>query len=138
MKYSYSICHPEKENIEYPLKKMDKYQIIEFVENYPWRSILEKMESLPDEKIHFSPSLEFKNDSNDRSLGLTATLDDNKIEFSLWYNRPVATTGLLKFLGKKSIMKVIDKWGFDKAASFEHLKTFLNKDYDRMEKIMTE
>lgn len=136
MTYNYSICHPDNENIEYPKKVLIEDEVLEMVKNYPWLDILKSMEKIPDEKIHFSPSLDFVHSKNKISLGISATLENNNPEFSLWYNRPVKSRRLFGLLSDKVKMKVIDKWGFnlDEAIKIYHI--FLSEKYSTLERVM--
>ena len=138
MTYKYSICHPDKFEIEYPETELNSYEVIELIKYYSWLEILKSMDNIPDEKIYYSPSLDFENLSDKRSLGITATLENGKPEFSLWYNRPVKTRPLFGLLSEKTKMKVTDKWDFslDKAIEYYHL--FLNRNYEKLERLMTE
>ena len=138
MTYKYSICHPDKSEIEYPETELNSYEVIELIKYYSWLEILKSMDNIPDEKIYYSPSLGFENLSNKRSLGITATLENGKPEFSLWYNRPVKIRPLFGLLAEKTKMKVTDKWDFtlDKAIEYYHL--FLNRNYEKLERLMTE
>ena len=137
MKYQYSICHPDKYDIEYPTETLDRYQVKDMVETYPWLKILKSMEKMPSDKINYSPSLDFTNIKSNHSFCLTAELKDEKIEFSLWYNRPIKSKILFGLLGYSTVLKVVDKWSFNKESAFENLQLFLDKNYISLEKIMT-
>ena len=47
MTYTYSICHPEKENIEYRNTPISGNEVLEIAKSYPWI-----------EKLRFSDSLD--------------------------------------------------------------------------------
>lgn len=138
MIYKYSICHPDKPEIEYPENNLNDSEIINLIRLYPWTNILKSMEKIHEDRIFFSPSLDFKEMNEKRSLGITATLENGRPEFSLWYNRPIKSRPLFGLLGEKTKMELIDKWGFtlEKAVQYYHL--FLEKNYQRLEKLMTE
>lgn len=138
MTYTYSICHPDKSEIEYPEKELNSDEVIELIKKYSWLDILKSMSQIPNEKIYYSPSLDFKHLVDNRSLGITATLENEKPEFSLWYNRPVKIRPLFGLLAERTKMQVVDKWDFslDKAIEYYHL--FLNQNYEKLEKLMTE
>ncbi len=136
MNYKYSICYPDKENIEYPNKVLTESQVLEMAKNYPWKEQLELLNSLPDEKVCYSPSLDFTNTKTEHSFCLTADNTNGELNFSLWYNRPVKIKPLFGLLGEKTVMKVIDKWSFHPEEAYKHLKTFLDKNYHEIERIM--
>ena len=57
MSYKYSICHPEKSEIEYPNQILSEKEVKEKVLNYPWINELKKMKLMKENEIHYSPSL---------------------------------------------------------------------------------
>lgn len=138
MNYKYSICHPEKQEIEYPEKELNRYEVIEMIEYYAWLDILNEMEKLPQGKVFYSPSLGFSNEADKKSLDLSATLENGKPEFSLWYNREVKRRPLFGLLSEKTEMSVIDKWDFSLEKALEYFKIFLDRDYIKLEKLMNE
>ncbi len=137
MTYQYSICHPDKPEIEYPSEVLDSYKVTDIAKNYPWLKILKSMEQIPNEEINYSPSLDFTNIKDKHSLCLTAELKKGELEFSLWYNRPKSSRVLFGLLGNRTVMKVVDKWNFDKISALKNLQLFLDKDYKTLEQIMT-
>jgi hypothetical protein len=138
MSYTYSICHPEKEEIEYPSTALDEKGVLEIAMNYVWDEKLDILEDLPEDDIFYSPSIDFTNTVSKHSFCLTAMRDkNNQLEFSLWYNRKVKYKVLFGLLGKKEKMQVVDKWGFSKKDALEYLKVFLDKEYKELEALMT-
>lgn len=137
MTYKYSICYPDKENIEYPAKLLGKEEVLDMAQNYPWIEQLKLSDSLT-KKIYYSPSIDFTHIKDEHSFCLTAGMNKDRLEFSIWYNRPVKTKPLFGLLGEKIKLRVVDKWSFDKQTALKHLETFLNQDYRRIERIMTE
>ena len=138
MTYKYSICHPDKPNIEYPEKKLNGDEVIEMIKFYPWLDILKLMDKIPDERIYYSPSLDFESSSDKRNLCITATLESGKPKFSLWYQRPVIIRPLFGLLPKKTRIKVIDKWGFNLDQAIEYYQLFLDRQFEKLERLMTE
>lgn len=136
MIYTYSICHPDKYKIEYPDKELNKDEVIEMIKEYSWLEILKSMDSIPDDKIFYSPSLDFKSIADNRHLGITATLENGIPEFSLWYNRPITSQKLFGLLKEKVEMKVIDKWEFSLEKALEYYTIFLSRDYEKLERLM--
>ncbi|TBN04045.1 hypothetical protein EYD45_08520 [Hyunsoonleella flava] len=137
MNYKYSICHPDKPEIEYIDTLLNEEEVLEIAGSYPWVQQLELLHSLKDGDVCYNPSLDFVNESNKFSLGLTAQMANKSLEFSLWYNRKVQKNVLFGLLGKKVTMDVIDKWGFSKNEALSYLKIFLNRDFNKLEKLMT-
>lgn len=138
MSYTYSICHPENEEIEYITDALDKKAVLKVAENYPWEEKLDLLESLLEDEICYNPSLDFTNINNEYSFCLTATRNNNKeLEFSLWYNREVSYKPFFGLLGKKKKKQVIDEWGFSKKDAIEYLKLFLEEQYKELEALMT-
>ena len=84
MTFKYSICHPEKEEIEYKNNLISDKEVLEIANNYPWIEKLNLSKSLNPEDVHYNPSLDFTNSNNGKSFCLTANFDKNeKLEFSI-------------------------------------------------------
>jgi hypothetical protein len=136
MTYKYSICHPEKENIEYRNNPISGNEILDIAGNYPWIEKLNFLNSLDPQNIHYSPSLDFTCIENGKSFCLTANYDKNQnLEFSLWYNRPKKVKVLFGLLGEKEKMVVDDVWGFSLEKSLSYLDHFVNGNYSVIEKL---
>jgi len=102
MTFTYSICYPNKRDIEYRNNPITGNKVVEIAKTYPWEDQLQLLYSLKDEQIHYSPSLDFKCLDNEKSFCLTVQHDKNKkLEFSLWYNRPKKVKALFGLLGEK-------------------------------------
>ena len=136
MTFKYSICHPEKENIEYKNNSISDNEVIKIVEKYPWLEKLKFMDSLNQENVYYNPSLNFTCIENDKSFCLTANYDKNKnLEFSLWYNRPKKVKILFGLLGEKEKMVVDDIWAISFDQSLKHLEDFVNGNYSIIENL---
>ncbi|WNJ20336.1 hypothetical protein [Pontibacter sp. G13] len=134
MTYRYSICYPDNEDIEYHDTPISGTEVLELAQNYPWIEQLKLLE-LTDE-VHYSPSLDFISNENERSFCLTAIYDkNNNLEFSLWYNRPEKVKVLFGLLGEKERMIVDDKWGFSLQQALTYLDYFVNENYALVERI---
>jgi len=133
MNYKYSICHFDKPNIEYLPETFDRYRLVEIIKNHKWQELLLSMSNLKNEEIYFNPSLDFTDLSDNRSLCLTASLENGELEFSLWYNRPVKSRSFFGLLVERTKMKVIDKWGFSLDKALECFELFLDKNYRKLE-----
>ncbi len=136
MTFKYSICHPEKENIEYRNTSISGNEVLEIAKNYPWIEKLNLSDSLNQEDIHYSPSLDFTCIKNGKSFCLTANYDkNNNLEFSLWYNRPKKVKFLFGLLGEKEKMVVDDIWSISFDKSLKYLEHFVNGNYLLIEEI---
>ncbi len=138
MSYTYSICHPEQEEIEYVSDVLGKADVLKVVEGFPWNEKLTLLESLLEGDICYNPSLDFTCTEDKYSFCLTATRNKQKdLEFSLWFNRKVTYKPFFGLLGEKEKMQVIDKRRFSKEDAVEYLKIFLEKDYKELEALMS-
>lgn len=133
MYYKHSICHPENPEIEYPDKKLTAEQVREIARKYPWKQELQKLKTLPPDKINYSPSVDFTNVQDHHSLCLTAEGEPDNFRFSVFYNRPVKRKVLFGLLGEKVVMEVIDK-PFNVQGAFRLLELFLKQEYGSIEK----
>ena len=96
------------------------------------------MEKIPKDELCFSPSVDIINKIDNRSLCITATLEKGKPEFSLWYKRPVTFRPLFGLLSERTRISVIEKWGFNLDNALEYYQIFLEKKYEKLEKMMNE
>jgi hypothetical protein len=136
MNYKYSICHPEKEDIEYKNSPISEKEVLEIAENYPWIEKLKFSDTLKQENVCYSPSLDFTSIENGKSFGLTADYDENgELEFSLWYNRPKKVKILFGLLGEKEKMIVDDFWSLSFEKSLKYLKYFVDGNYSTIEEL---
>jgi hypothetical protein len=136
MAFKYSICHPEKEDIEYRNTPISENEVLEIAKNYPWIEKLKFSDSLNQDNVQYSPSLDFTNIKNGISFCLTADFDKNeKLEFSLWFNRPKRVKVLFGLLGEKERMVVDDFWSLNFEESMKYLKYFVNGNYSTIEKL---
>ncbi|WP_405567126.1 hypothetical protein [Polaribacter sp. Asnod6-C07] len=139
MNFKYSICHPEKEDIEYINSPISEKEVLEIAENYPWIEKLKFSDTLKQENVQYSPSLDFTNIENKKSFCLTAGYDKNgKLEFSLWYSRPKKVKVLFGLLGEKEKMVVDDFWSLNFENSLKYLEHFVNGNYSTIEKLYRE
>ncbi|MBG43839.1 MAG: hypothetical protein CL530_07710 [Aequorivita sp.] len=138
MTFTYSICHPQREELEYKNEPLTRHQVLDIAKNYPWQSQMKIVEALPPEKLCYNPSLDFTCTDNKKSFCLTANYDkDKNIEFSLWYNRPKKVKILFGLLGEKEKMRVDDVWSVSFNKSMEYLEHFVNGNYKLIESLYT-
>ncbi len=134
MTFTYSICHPDKQDIEHKSNPISGREILEIAEQYPWKEKLSLMSSMNEDAIHYSPSLNFTCIENEWSFGLTAdTNNDDELTFSLWYNRSKKVNILFGLLGSSHKMTVDDFWSLDLENSLLYLKHFVKGNYALVE-----
>jgi hypothetical protein len=134
MTYRYSICHPEKEKIEYIDSPISGSEVLSIAKNYPWVKQLQLSDSLDQSKVYYSPSLDFTSINNGQSFCLTADYDKNKqLQFSLWYNRPKKVKVLFGLLGTTEKMVVDDVWGYSFEDAIKYLEHFVDRNYRLVE-----
>ncbi|MCR4030097.1 MULTISPECIES: hypothetical protein [Flavobacterium] len=134
MTFTYSICHPDKKEIECITKVISSNEVLEIATNYSWIQKLNLLDSISPDQIYFNPSLDFKNTANGKSFCLTAHYDEHKNPmFSLWYNRPKKVKVLFGLLGESEKMVVDDFWSLNLDESLKYLKFFLEGKYSEIE-----
>jgi hypothetical protein len=134
--FTYSICHPDKEEIEYKKEIISPKNVLEIAKNYPWMEQLKFSDSLGQESIYYNPSLDFTCVQNQRSFCLTADYNKEKVlEFSLWYNRPKNVKIFFGLLGRKQKVVLDEIWSIDFQMSLEYLQYFVDGDYDKIENL---
>ena len=136
MIFKHSVCHPDKKEIEYINQAISRNEVLEIAKNYPWKQKLDLMESISQDKVFYSPSLDFKCIENEQSFCLTAIYDEQKkLMFSLWYNRPKRVKILFGLLGEKEKMVVDDFWSVDIDEAIKFLEYFVDKNYSKIEEL---
>ena len=104
--------------------------------NYPWMDQLTLLEQLEDDESHYNPSLGFINTESKHELAITAMLEDGKVEFSWWYNRPVTRKPFFGLGGEKTKMVLDDHWQFNLEITLQLLEAFLRNDYQEVRNSM--
>jgi hypothetical protein len=136
MRFKYSICYPNKEDIEYHDKPISGDEALEIAKNYPWEQQLNLFYSLDEDKICFNPSLDFGCLENGLSFCLTAEFDKTKeLQFSLWYNRPKKVKTFFGLFGESEKMIVDDVRSYNLQDSLSYLKSFVEGEYQQVEKL---
>lgn len=134
--FKHTICYPDQSKIERPEKLLDKNEAFELAKNYPWLSQVQLMNGMPSDDVYYSPSLEFIETIEGRSLTLTAELENDELDFSLWYIRPIEIKVFFGLLGKNTRKKGINKWSVSLEESLNCLELFLDKKFDAVESIV--
>lgn len=136
MTFKYSICHPDKEQIEYKNSPISGSEVLTIARNYNWIEELKLTESLDQNSVFYSPSLDFKCIENDQSFGLTADFNKSReLEFSLWYKRPKKVKILFGLLGETKRVVVDDVWSYDFDKALKYLEHFVNRNYQIIENL---
>lgn len=136
MNYKYSICYPDKEQIQYIETPISGNEVLTIAKKFDWLEQLKISESIDPNKVYYSPSLDFKCIDSERSFGLTADFNKNKeMEFSLWYNRPKKVKILFGLLGESEKMFVDDVWNYKFDEAIKYLEHFVNKNYQIIENL---
>jgi len=136
MSYKYSICYPDKEEIEYRNNPISADEVLNIAKNYPWLEQLKFSDSLDQNKVYYSPSLDFNCIEDGKSFCLTANYNDKEqLEFSLWFNRPKKVKVLFGLLGEKEKVVVDDVWSFDFNKAIKYLEHFVNRKYQIIEEL---
>ncbi len=136
MAFKYSICHPEKQDIEYCGNPISADKVLELARKHEWLNLLHFSNSLNEDQIHYSPSLDFTHLENGRSFCLTAGFGKNKeLEFSLWYHRPKKIKVLFGLLGKEERMVTDDYWSVSFEEAMNYLRFFVDEDYSAIEQL---
>ncbi len=109
---------------------------MEIAKNYPWIEKIKFYDSLKQEDIYYSPSLDFNCIETGKSFCLTAHTDENKnLEFSLWYARPKKIKVLFGLFGEISRMVVDDVYPINFDQSLKYLDHFVNGNYSIIEEL---
>lgn len=137
--YTYSICHPNKKEIEYKKEILSAKNVLEIAKNYRWIEQLEFSDGLSKESNYYNPSLDFTCIQDGKSFCLTADYNEEKeLEFSLWYNRPKNVKILFGLLGRKEKMVLDDVWSINFQTALQYLQYFVEKNYERIEELFIE
>jgi len=136
MSYKYSVCYPDKKDIIYFDTPITDNEVLSIAKSFNWIEQLKLSESMDQDKVYYSPSLDFKCISNQRSFCLTADFNDKEdLEFSLWYCRPKKVKKLFGLLGESEKMIVDEVWHFSFDEAIEYLQHFVNRNYQVIEKL---
>ena len=84
MNFRVSFCDPLKPDI-IEIGNVEKGKIMELFDKIPWSEHLEKMKTVKDNEIYYSPSLEIEN--KDNRNGIVVSAIDGK-EWYVFYKRP--------------------------------------------------
>jgi len=130
--YKWSICEPDqKEVVE--KGSIQKENIMETFEQFPWIDRLLKMAAMKEDEICFSPSLGFKNVDNNSAVEFSIIGDEAENEFYIFYIRPKTIKRLFGLLQTDMEKYMSDITGQTKEDAIKFLKAFIGDDVDYME-----
>lgn len=134
MQFKYSICYPDKKDIEYRNNPISDKDVLKIAENYPWIQQLNLSDSI--NEVYYSPSLDFNCIENEQSFCLTAIYDDQKkLAFSIWYNRPKKVKVLFGLFGESEKLIVDDYWSLNIEDALKYLQYFVEGNYQKIEEL---
>lgn len=136
MTFKYSICYPDQKDVEYRNNVISENDVLTIAENHPWISQVDLSDSINQNEVYYSPSLDFKCIESGHSFSMTAMYDDQKkISFSIWYNRPKKVKILFGLFGESEKMVVDDYWSLDFKDALKFLQYFIKGDYQKVEEL---
>lgn len=132
--FTYSICEPLNPNI---IKKgavtEEAFRVV--LETFPWLELLRSLESTAEDEIHFSPSLELRNESTKHSLAISIVGPEEDLEYSIFFRRPKTVT-------QKKWFKTVDvfnpeytsdRMGQTATDVMDAFDALLRRDHDKLE-----
>jgi hypothetical protein len=126
--FRYSICEPTNPEI-IEKGKIDSSEIMQIVENFPWKKLLEETEN-----IYYSPSLEFENLSNKNGLSISAVGSPDEYIFYVFFKRPKMQKkwfGLSEKLNNNYTSELLDQ---SKENTIEILKALVDNNLSFLER----
>jgi hypothetical protein len=127
MNFRASFCDPfNREIIE--LGDIPKDQIINKFERTPWIDFLEKMGSVKEDEIFYSPSLEIENKDTKHGLTFSAVGDPDKYEYYIFYKRPKNVKILIGLGTRLKENYITDKTGQTRQDALDCLNALLRDD----------
>lgn len=67
---------------------IEKEKILNMLDTFPWREMLDRMKGVDDSKLFWSPSIEFENVETKRGVTVSIVENNGKIEYYIFYRRP--------------------------------------------------
>jgi hypothetical protein len=129
--FRYSICEPTNPKI-IEKGKIDSSEIMQIVEDFPWKLHLEEAEN--SKNTYYSPSLEFENLSNKNGLAISAVGNPAKYEFYVFFKRPKMQKtwfGLSEKLNNNYTSELLDQ---NKEKTIEILKALIDNNLSFLER----
>ena len=124
--FRHTICDPLQPAI-IKRGKVKRDRLVALFEAHPWQTELAKLNGVPDEEIHYSPSIEFENVVTGRGMVLSAIGEPDDHRFHVFYKRPKERRllfGLIKQIDREFTTELLD-------LSREEARTLLQALVDR-------
>lgn len=130
--FLWSICYPDQEA---PVEKgpIPGSDIANTFAAFPWMEQLQKLNSMKEEEIRFSPSMEFRNTGTGEGISISIVGSAEESEFYFFYRRPKTIRTFLGLSRKKIENFVSDLTGLSKEDVLELLQAFVRNDRDSIE-----
>lgn len=130
MTFRASFCDPFKSDIiEYGV--VDTNKIMEAFDKIPFSQLLEKMKGAKDSEIHYSPSFEVENTTNNHGLSLSAV---DGSEWYIFYKRPKKVKLLFGLIEKMNKNYLTEVHGQTEKDVRECLNALINNDLEFLDK----
>ena len=130
MKYKYSICYPDKSEIEFVEEIIEENQIVQLVQSFDWdNEVIKEIE-------HYSPSLDFINLKNKKRLILSGIGKEKLSQFQVTYVIPNDENCEEAFDDDNYYDTEEYYANCDIETSYEILNEFLNLDYEAVVSII--
>ena len=125
--YRWSICDPAHPQV---IEKgiVQKEEVLQIFEQYPWIEELQKMGDMQEKDIHFSSSVNFENLITKEGIDISIVGDITSYEFYVFYKRVITVKpflGLGKAVQKE---KITDLTGQSKEDVKKILQAFIDED----------
>ncbi|RKQ49107.1 hypothetical protein BXY85_0095 [Roseivirga pacifica] len=130
MNFRASFCDPfNPEIIE--LGEIEQNKIMESFEKIPWNDFLDKMKTVNNNEIHYSPSLEVENKENKTGLSVSAI---DGTEWYIFFKRPKMVKKWFGLVEKMDDNYLTDVTGQSIDDVRNCLNALINNDLDYLEK----
>lgn len=125
--YRWTICEPDHpEVIEKGMISGD--DILQTFLQYPWKEKLKLLNSLPEDKICFSPSIEFEDSDAGHGVTFSCVGDETDMEFYIFYKRDKMVSNFGGLFNRQVKGKISDITGQGLADAQAFLEAFLKND----------
>ncbi|MEQ9306248.1 MAG: hypothetical protein RJQ14_20200 [Marinoscillum sp.] len=130
MNFRASFCDPFKPEI-IELGEIEQDKIMENFEKIPWNDLLEKMKTVNESEIYYSPSLEVENKTNKNGLSVSAV---DGAEWYIFFKRPKMVKKWFGLVEKMDDNYLTDVTGQSIDDVRNCLNALINNDLDYLEK----
>ena len=109
--FRHTICDPLQPAV-IKAGKVKRSRLVEIFEAHPWATELAKTVGVPEEELHFAPSIEFENLVTNRGMVISAVGDPDDHRFHVFYKRPQERRllfGLIKQIDREYTTELLDR-----------------------------